>query len=89
MAAQHVLYTKVLHVTQEYLGPAAERFITRQIRDHLHKDPERLAKRDMEGLIEWIALAMGFLTKDENMIDEYISRLRNLTQSTTNREQRS
>jgi hypothetical protein len=75
------LYDNVVHVTQVYLGPAADRFVTRQIRNHLQKDPERLASRDLEELIDWIKVAMSFLTEDRVVIDEYIRDLRTLTKN--------
>lgn len=72
------LYDNVVHVTQNYLGPAADRFITRQIRNHLRKDPEQLAKQDLEDLIDWIKVAMSFLTEDHDLIEEYIEDLHGL-----------
>ena len=72
------LYENVVLVTQTYLGPAADRFITRQIRNHLRKDPEELAKQDLADLIDWIKVAMSFLTEDHELIEEYIKGLQNL-----------
>jgi hypothetical protein len=61
------LYDNVVHVTQTYLGPAADRFIARQIRNHLRKDPQRLVTQDLEDLIDWIKVAMSFLTEDKDV----------------------
>lgn len=71
-------YEQVVRVTYVYLGPAADRFVTRQISNHLNKKPEQLAKRDLPELIDWIRLAMGFLTQDKQMVDDYIKRLQAL-----------
>jgi hypothetical protein len=76
-----LLYDNVVNVTQIYLRPAADRFITRQIRNHLQKDPERLVSRDLEELIDWIRVAMSFLTEDRVVIDEYIRDLKTLTKT--------
>lgn len=71
-------YDQVVRVTYVYLGPAADRFVARQIFNHLNKKPEQLTKRDLPELIDWIRLAMGFLTQDKQMVDDYIERLQNL-----------
>ncbi len=72
------LFEQVVQVTYVYLGPAADRFVTRQITNHLSKQPEQLAPRDLPELIDWIKLAMGFLTEDQTMVDAYIARLQAL-----------
>ncbi len=79
MPYQELLYVKVVNITEEYLGPAAERFITRQVINHLQITPSELAKDDLKDLIDWISLAMGFMTNDEPMINEYVNRLKELT----------
>jgi hypothetical protein len=73
------LYEQVVHVTYVYLGPAADRFVARQISNHLRKKPEQLKKGDLPELIDWIKLAMGFLTEDQEMVDDYVNRLQELT----------
>jgi hypothetical protein len=71
-------YEQVVRVTYVYLGPAADRFVTRQIANHLDKKPEQLTKQDLPELIDWIRLAMGFLTQDKQLVDDYINRLQAL-----------
>jgi hypothetical protein len=68
------LYAEVVDITYDYLGPAADRFVTRQIRSHLGKAPEELKKRDLRDLI-----AMSLLTDDDQLIAKYISDLKHLT----------
>jgi hypothetical protein len=80
------LYTKVVAVTADYLGPAADRFISRQIRNHLHKTPETIARTDLADLIDWIKLAMALLTDDEKLIKEYITSLKELTKAPEHRK---
>lgn len=72
------LYSEVVDITYDYLGPAADRFVTRQIRSHLGKAPEELRKRDLRDLISWIKVAMSLLTDDDQLIGKYISDLKRL-----------
>jgi len=72
------LYDKVVRITNVYLGPAAERFIVRQVESHLHKNPEKLSKADLQQLIAWIRLAVSLLTDDSEIVDEYVGQLEKL-----------
>jgi hypothetical protein len=72
------LYSDVVDITYDYLGPAADRFVTRQIRSHLGKRPEELKKRDLRDLVSWIKIAMSLLTDNEELINTYISDLKRL-----------
>ncbi len=74
------LYAAVVEITYDYLGPAADRFVTRQLRNHLGKDPEELKKKDLKDLISWIEVAMSLLTDDDKLVDKYISDLKRLAQ---------
>ena len=76
--ATRSFYEQVVRITYVYLGPAADRFVARQIANHLNKKPEQLTRRDLPELIDWIRLAMGFLTQDKQMIDDYVERLQAL-----------
>jgi hypothetical protein len=75
------LYNRVVDITTEYLGPAADRFVNRQIRNHLKKNPEQLRPRDLGELINWIKLTMALLTDDTDIVSEYIAELRRLTRN--------
>jgi hypothetical protein len=72
------LYVQVVQITSVYLGPAADRFIARQVESHLHKLPEKLSKTDLLALIAWIRLAMSILTDDTDIVDEYVQQLQEL-----------
>jgi hypothetical protein len=72
------LYAEVVDITYDYLGPAADRFVTRQIRSHLGKAPEELRKRDLRDLISWIKIAMSLLTDDDRLISKYVTDLKRL-----------
>lgn len=77
------LYDEVVSVTYDYLGPAADRFVVRQIRNHLQKDPDDLQPKDLRKLIDWIQLAMRLISDDTEAIDRYMADLRILAQPKT------
>lgn len=59
----------LIQVTENYLGPAAKRFISRQAAFHLHKKPSEITKSDIPKIAEWIKVSLGMLTQDRKMID--------------------
>jgi hypothetical protein len=73
------LYERVVQITHTYLGPAADRFIDRQVQNHIHKEPSKLTSTDLELLIDWIRVAVSLLTDDEEIVEEYILQLQRLT----------
>lgn len=75
MSNRQLLYDRVVRVTHVYLGPAADRFIDRQIQNHLSKRPEELSEEDLNMLIDWIRVAVSFLTDDSEIVEEYIEQL--------------
>jgi len=76
------IYSQVVKVTHVYLGPAADRFIARQVQNHLHKSPEELTYADLANLVDWIQVAVSLITEDKEIIEEYIAQLRKLAQLT-------
>lgn len=72
------LYERTVLVTEEYLGSASKRFIDRQIYYHLGKNPEELARSDLESLVRWIRLTAAYLTDDNELIDEFCDKLLDL-----------
>jgi len=76
-------FDQVVAVTNEYLGPSADRFIARLVRNHLHKAPEQLAKRDLRHLIVWIRIAMAFLSNDDHLVTNYVNKLQELIERPT------
>lgn len=78
MATTLSLYQSVILVAEEYLGPAAHRFIDRQIQDHLQKDPQELIHDDMPILIDWSKIALALLTDDRQIVMNYVEDLNNL-----------
>ena len=77
-ASQSSIYKNVVRVTHVYLGPAAERFIDRQVENHLHKPPTELSQADLLSLIDWIKIVVSLLTEDNGIVEEYIQELRKL-----------
>lgn len=73
------LYQEVVDITTSYLGPAAERFITRQIKTHLHKNPDQLSPEDIAKLVDWIKIAIALLTEDDKTVQDYTENLLRLT----------
>jgi hypothetical protein len=72
------LYRQVTSITEEYLGPAAERFVARQISFHLNKIPQQLTSEDLPTLIQWTKVTLGLLTEDREVVDEYTRKLSRL-----------
>ena len=69
------IYQQALTITKDYLGPAAERFINRQITFHLQKKPELLGKEDIPQLAEWVKVSIAILTEDKQMVDDFTKRI--------------
>jgi hypothetical protein len=81
------LYDDVVTITYDYLGPAADRFVVRQIRNHLQKDPSELRHDDLRQLIDWIQLAMRLISNDGQIVDRYVADLENLAKRKRRRKQ--
>ena len=69
------LYDQVVDVAADFLGPAAERFIDRQISNHLDKSPEQLTRADILPLTDWVQIAVSLITEDHSIVEEFTSRL--------------
>lgn len=72
------LHQQVVHITEDYLGPAAPRFVDRQIKFHLRKHPDAINTEDLKPLIEWIKVSLALLTDDKKMVDECVDKLNQL-----------
>jgi hypothetical protein len=69
------LYANIVKVVELYLGPAAPRFVERQINSHLNKAPEEVTSEDIAQLVEWIRVSLALLTDDRATIDECARKL--------------
>lgn len=79
MSTNTTLYRKTVEVTEEYLGPAGERFIRRQIATHLNIEPESLDKSNLHKLIDWSSIAFALVTNNSKDIESFAEDLRSLT----------
>jgi hypothetical protein len=75
MSAERNLKDQIIAISQDYLGPASERFIDRQITTHLNKSFEEITRADLIKLVDWIRLSFALLTNDSRLVDEYVERL--------------
>lgn len=71
MAKQTDTYSKLIQITEPYLGPVAERFVGRQVENHLHKKPTNLTKKDLETLVDWLAISIAHLSDDTKLVSRY------------------
>lgn len=69
------LFEKVVAITEDYLGPAAPRFVTRQISFHLGKTPEELVDSDIPKLAEWTKATLALLTDDKNLVKDFSTKI--------------
>jgi hypothetical protein len=76
------IYEQILVITSDYLGPASERFLRRQIEFHLGKDPDELTEIDVPRLAEWIKVSIEVLTESKPLVDEFDRRVRELSRVT-------
>lgn len=74
------LFDDLVAITYDYLGPAADRFVVRQIRNLLDKDPAQLKRDDLRQLIDWIQIAMRLVTDDPQIVDRYVADLECMAQ---------
>lgn len=72
------IYSQLVRITHVYLGPAADRFIVRQVQNHLHKSPQELTSADLDKLIDWIRVAVSLITEDSEIVEEYTAQLHKL-----------
>lgn len=72
-------YPKIIAIMRDYLGPAAERFVNRQMLLSLDKEDSRLDKKDITRLSQGISAALGVLTHRKDIVDEAVGRIKELT----------
>jgi hypothetical protein len=73
------LYDQVVAICQDYLGPAADRFVERIVASHLKKTPESLTSEDLPKLSEWLKVSIGLLTEDKTTVDDCERRILKLS----------
>lgn len=75
------LYNEAVKVSEEYLGPAGERFIRRQIQTHFNIEPENLKPQHIPELVDWVRLTFSMLTNDAQHVTSFSERLLQLAKS--------
>lgn len=73
-------YLQVVRTTEEFLGPAAERFVNRQIEFGLGKTPETISREDIPKLKETLGAALGLLVKDPAVVTQAMQKFDALTE---------
>ena len=63
-------YQSVVETTKDYLGPAAERFVRRQVEFHLNKPAEAINKQDVLQLRDSLCVALSLLINDKQVVDQ-------------------
>ena len=71
------LYNEVIELARPYLGPAAEKFVNRQITAHLSVKADQLAGKDLEELSKW-CFNSGKLVMAEPKAQEFSQKVKSL-----------
>ncbi|HSX29555.1 MAG TPA: hypothetical protein VLE73_03270 [Candidatus Saccharimonadales bacterium] len=86
MAHRPTLYEQAVEVGTDFLGPAGERFMRRQIQTHLDIEPEALRSQDVAELVNWVRLTFALLTDDASHVDAFADRLLALAEQPPHKE---
>jgi hypothetical protein len=54
------------------------------VQNHLHKSPEQLSEDDLLKLIDWVRVAVSLITEDNEIVEEYVNKLRQLAEDEKN-----
>ena len=71
------LSKKVIDITNDYLGPASERFVNRQVTRHLSIGMDELTEKNIEELAKWIEVSASLLI-DKNRAAELAEKIKKL-----------
>ena len=71
------LYDDVVNVAKQYLGPAAQKFVDRQIKGHLAVDKSQLGPEHLEELAKW-CYTSGKLLMDDAKAQEFSQKVKAL-----------
>ena len=67
----------VINVAKTYMGPAADRFVSRQVSQHLDITVETLSNQHLPELAKWIFIS-GKLLMDEAKAQEFSDKVKGL-----------
>jgi hypothetical protein len=79
MVNELTAYDSVTEIAADYFGPAAPRYVSRIIVNHLGKSPNQLRHKDIPELVNWIKLTVALVTDDTSLVEEFATRLRTLS----------
>ena len=69
------VYEQALKVASQYLGPAAEKFLQRQIKSHLNlASSQALSAQSLPELAKWCGIS-GALVMDKAKAEEFSKRI--------------
>ena len=71
------IYDDAVKLAKEYIGPAGQKFIDRQISSHLSIDPAQLAAGNMEELAKW-CLSSGKMLIGDDKAAEFSDKIKAL-----------
>lgn len=69
------LRDEVVKIINDYLGPASERFVDRNIRTHLEKEPEDLSSEDIFKMCSWMKISLSIISSDAQIAQEAVDRI--------------
>ena len=71
------LYDSAIEAAKPYMGPAAEKFMTRQIKEHLGIEPANLTVDNLPDLASW-CISSGKLVMGEDKAKELADKVKAL-----------
>lgn len=74
----HSLYSDMVVIASDFLGPTADRFLSRQIEAHLGISPSNITADDLPRLEGWLRISLGLLTEDKQSIEDFMSQINRL-----------
>ena len=73
-----LLYDEMINIAQDYLGPAAGRFMSGQIQSHLGIEPTQITPEDIAKLEDWLRVSLALISTDTASINDFVSRIMQL-----------
>ncbi len=71
-------YEKIVNIVQDYLGPAASRFVDKQLDFHLNRKDKNIRQSEVIRVGEWMRVGLALITQDKKIVEECFSRIEKL-----------
>lgn len=81
MSSTQKLYDQIIRISEEFLGPAGERFMRRQIEAHLTVRPEDIEPKHIPKLVDWVQLMFAMITDDTKIVNDFTNQLLGLAKN--------